>query len=271
MDASNRDPIASARVAVDGREAVVFRGGRGEAMLLVHGGWGGAAMHWSKVLDPLARHFQVIAPELPGFDTLASDGPRSIDEYADWLARLLEAVGVERAYVVGNSFGASLAAAFASRHRARCLGVVFVNGFPMPKTPPPLARLGRFAPSRALLRAFIRRSAFSSARLAEAFYDPRNVPSRLLALVQQRNSPPLERMVEAFLRGGSDVSLTSLPLLLVWGEDDHLAGSRREVALSLAKRYPRARLVLVPRAGHCPQLEEPAAFVEALRSFTGHG
>lgn len=257
--------------AIKGREETYLRGGRGEALLLVHGGWGGAELHWSKVLSPLARHFDVIAPDLPGFCQLESAGPKSVADYADWLAALMTELGVAHAWVVGNSFGASVAASFASRFSARCLGLVMVNGFPMPRTPGPLLWLGERAPGRALLRRIVRHQAFSPRRVAEAFYDPRNVPPQLLASLGASQNAPLERMVDAFVLGGEVVSLASMRVLLLWGEDDHLKASRREAAMEIADRIERARLVFIPRAGHCPQLEQPDAFVRALCTFAGHG
>ena len=70
---------------VEGMSARVFVGGAGEPLLLVHGGWGGAEMHWASVWEPLAARFRVVAPDLPGIGDLAHAPLGSVREM---LARL---------------------------------------------------------------------------------------------------------------------------------------------------------------------------------------
>ena len=47
--------VSLREIAIDGRPASVHVGGQGEPLLLVHGGWGGASMHWAPVWDQLAE------------------------------------------------------------------------------------------------------------------------------------------------------------------------------------------------------------------------
>ncbi|MBK8692246.1 MAG: alpha/beta fold hydrolase [Deltaproteobacteria bacterium] len=79
-----------------GRGARIFHGGAGPAVLLIHGGWGGARSHWETVFEPLAEGFEVVAPDLPGFEDGVPGGPHSVDDYADWLVALLDALGLSR-------------------------------------------------------------------------------------------------------------------------------------------------------------------------------
>lgn len=259
--------VSRQQVSIGGRGRPVFRGGAGTTLVLIHGGWGGAALHYSRVFEALAETFDVVAPELPGF--LESDArvPRSVDDDADWIAALLDSLGVQKAIVVGNSFGASVALAFASRHRARCLGVVVVNGFAMPETPAWLAFLGRARFGRALLRAFIERTAFRPARILEAFHDPRNVPPELSASIAAGARAQVDRLVDTFLLGGSPLELEGMPTEILWGADDHLRDSRVEVAHRVARELGAPSPKTLAGAGHCPQLEQPEAFVREIRAF----
>lgn len=254
-------------VSVDGSERPVLRGGAGTTLVLIHGGWGGAALHYSRVFEALAETFDVVAPELPGF--LESDArvPRGVDGDAEWVAALLDSLGVEKAIVVGNSFGASVALAFASRHRSRCLGVVVVNGFAMPPTPAWLAFLARARFARALLREFIVRTAFRPARIAEAFHDPRNVPPELHATIAAGARAQVDRLVDTFLLGGSPIDLAGVPTRILWGADDQLRDSRVEVAPRVARELGVSAPRTIAGAGHCPQLEQPEAFVREIRAF----
>jgi 2-hydroxy-6-oxonona-2,4-dienedioate hydrolase len=107
--------VTSKQVGVDGARHTVWDGGDGDVLLLVHGGWGGAAMHWATVWEELAKRFRVIAPELPGIDEWTAPGLRSFSEYARLLERLLDALAVPCAWVLGNSFGAAVSWQLASR------------------------------------------------------------------------------------------------------------------------------------------------------------
>jgi pimeloyl-ACP methyl ester carboxylesterase len=98
--------VTFTEIEVGGQRSKVWTGGEGEAIVLVHGAWGGAEMHWSRVWERLAERFRVIAPELPGIGDRSLPGLPSFDAYADWIARLLGSLNVPSAWCVGNSFGA---------------------------------------------------------------------------------------------------------------------------------------------------------------------
>lgn len=267
MTSSDDASVRPVSVSIGGRACSVLRGGAGPSLVLIHGGWGGAALHWSTVLEPLAAHFDVIAPDLPGFAAGESVAPRGVADDAAWLASVLDALGVRVAWMTGNSYGGSVAAAFASRYPERCLGVVFVNGFPMPKTPAVLKHLARLPFARTLLRRQIREDAFAPARLLEAFHDARNVPPALRGLLEATTNAPLDRLVDTFVLGGSELRLADVPIAILWGADDRLKATRGSAAEDFARSLPGATLVRIPDAGHCPQLEQPAAFVAALVAF----
>src|SRR5919199_174582 len=102
----------------------------------------------------------------------AQHGPRTFGEYARWLERLLNAVGIQSAWVVGNSFGAAVAWQFASQFSTRSLGLVLVNGGPAPNLPAPVRRLFAMTPMRQLITAVFRWNAYSRSSLKRAFADP---------------------------------------------------------------------------------------------------
>ena len=202
---------------VEGMSAKVFVGGAGEPLLLVHGGWGGAEMHWAPVWEPLAARFRVVAPDLPGIGDLAHAPLGSVCKYAQWLTGLMGALGAPTAWCVGNSFGASVVCELAAETPQRCLGLVLVNGFPMPPTPPPLRWLGERTIGRSLLRAIERHVAYTPDALARGFADPAKAPQELRALLQQPAPPQLEAMVGAMVQGGS-ASRPGVAPLLLWAK-----------------------------------------------------
>lgn len=260
------DEVRELTMAVQGRPARVFVGGGGESLLLVHGGWGGARLHWAGVWGRLVERFHVIAPDLPGIGRSDQEALGSVGDYARWLDALLGTLDVPSAWCVGNSFGASVVCRLASDHRARCRGLVLVNGVPLPGTPPVLRWMGQRPLARRLIRAVQKRVAYSRSALERGFVDPSNVPPELQALVRSKSPPQLDAFVDILVHGGSPRPVGLEPLLL-WGEGDRLPGTSAGAARRLKTSWPGATLTFVPDAGHMPQVENPAAFVGALGSF----
>jgi pimeloyl-ACP methyl ester carboxylesterase len=216
-------------------------------VVLVHG-----LVISSRYMEPLAailgRDFRVLAPDLPGFGE--SDKPRhvlDVDELADALALWLEASGVARAALIGNSFGCQVLAALALRHRdvvdrlvlqgptvdpqARNLVVQFwrdiVNGRREPRPMGPLARID-------YAKAGIRR-ALATARI----------------LIRDRIEERLP-MIEA-------------PTLVLHGSRDPV--SPQQWAEEAARLLPRGKLVVVEGGTHTMNYTYPAEFAAAVRPF----
>jgi 2-hydroxy-6-oxonona-2,4-dienedioate hydrolase len=258
--------ITLEEIVVGARGARVWLGGDGETLVLLHGAWGGAEMHWGTVWHDLAQRFRVIAPELPGVGDAAS-GLDSFDDYAAWLAELLGALTVPHAWCIGNSFGAAVAWQLGARLGPRCRGVVLVNGVPPPALPSLVRKLVAIAPLHRLLRAAFRKINFSPAVLGRAFADPSRAPSQLVEVLAHPPSQRLDLLLRVLVSGAS-AARPEGPVLVAWGAADRLAGTAGpSAARKLQRTIAGAQLALIAAAGHCPQLERPAQFVEAIASF----
>ena len=115
---------------LDGGRVRVLRSGpdRAPALLLVHGGsTDNAAISWYRMFGEFGPDHRVIAPDLPGFGGTEGieplGGPTA---QADFLARVLTGLGVERAVVVGVSMGGDVAMNLALRHPALVRGLVLI-------------------------------------------------------------------------------------------------------------------------------------------------
>lgn len=253
-------------VTVDGQPARVHVGGQGTPLLLVHGAWGGAATHWGPVWEKLAERFQVIAPELPGIGWMEQPALASPDGCVRWLEGVLDALGVSRAWCVGNSFGASVAWVFAASCPGRCQGLVLVNGGPPPPMPALALKVMRLPGVRGALRAISKRAIWNEKALERAFADPKNIPTELREAVR----PAVPRRMQTVLNIISQPVTRARPdvkPLIVWGEQDRLTGSDVSAGRKLHASLPGSRFELIPQAGHLPQVENPEAFVRAVESF----
>src|SRR3974390_1243158 len=101
------------RVLVHGRAVNYVEAGSGPVLLLIHG-MAGNIGNWQKVIEPLARHHTVVAPDLPGHGASApGSGGYSVGAFAAGLRDLLIVLGHERATLVGHSLGGGIAMQFA--------------------------------------------------------------------------------------------------------------------------------------------------------------
>lgn len=115
-------PEIGAYVDVGGVRTNYLEAGSGPPLLLVHGSGPGvtAYANWRLNIGDLAGHFRVLAPEMAGFGF--SDKPAAGYSMASWAGQLvgfLDALGIERTSLVGNSFGGGLGIKVAVEHPER--------------------------------------------------------------------------------------------------------------------------------------------------------
>ncbi len=137
----NENPEIGKRVRTGAFDTNVHDLGKGAPVLLIHGSGPGVSAwaNWRLVLPALAEQRRVIAPDMVGFGY--TDRPQGIDYGMDvWVQQaldLMDALDVEQADLVGNSFGGALALALAIRapQRVRRLVLMGSVGVPFPITP----------------------------------------------------------------------------------------------------------------------------------------
>ncbi len=102
--------------------------GKGLPLLMLHG-IGGGSGSWLPQLEMLARRFKVIAWDAPGYgnSSLIADPTSIASDYADALDRLLDALGIEKCLLVGQSMGALIATAFARARPYRLHGLLLLG------------------------------------------------------------------------------------------------------------------------------------------------
>ena len=251
------------------RPARVWTGGSGEAIVLLHGGWAGAEAYWSTVTGELERSHQVVAPDLPGIGVPGALLP-SFGAYAAWLEALLDSLAVERATIVGNSLGATIAWRFASQYPERCRGLVMVNGYPPPAYNRGVRWMAAHTSVRRMVRAHFLRSIYGSEALATAFHDRRNAPAAIVSALDRFSPDEVDAVLDLLL-AEAVCPAPQVRTLLIWGEADRLPVLDKRGARQMAPALSDYKLVTIPSAGHLPQVEHPVAFLRALREFLWRG
>ena len=259
-------------VALDSRPpARVWTGGpdgsAASPVVLLHGGWGGAEVHWSPIADDLAATHRVIAPELPGLGNTDAPPLAGFRAYADWLKDLLDALGVDKATIVGNAFGATVAWCFASMYPARCRGLVMVNGFPPPRYNAFVRWIVRDTAVRRAARGQLARNIYGPDALRTGFTDRSKVPAEIAALL--RDPPParIEGLLNIYLSNEPVSPPPQVPAMIVFGEADRVPLVDKRAGARFGATLDDGDFLRLPGAGHLPQLDRPADFLRELRSF----
>lgn len=269
-------------LALHGRLIAYRMAGSGPALILLHGMAGDSAT-WRHVLPALANDFTVIAPDLLGHGRSAK--PRadySLGAYASGVRDLMTALDLERATIVGQSFGGGVAMQLAYQFPERCERLVLVgsgglgtevNGILRALSVPGLAYALSIGCRPALRDAGARVLTWLE-RLGVGARPGAVEVGRAYASL---SNPEVRRAFLLTLRSvvdhlGQRVSardlfyLTSeIPTLIVWGEQDPIIPVAHAHEAHEAIRG--SRLELFPGVGHFPHCEDPACFVRVLTEF----
>lgn len=259
------------RLRAGALELRAVREGSGEPVILLHG-FGESLLSWRAVFDRLAGRMDVVAVDLPGFGL--SDKPASgysTDSLALIVLRAMDALGMERAWVVGHSLGGAVATAVAANAPTRVRGLVLVAPAIVPArwTEPDGALASGGAEA---VRAVISRYEAVRARFLSV-HDPAWLAEDEGALAYTTASDPAYLVsTDAVLKEFDFTYLTptvarrlTMPLMLFWGELD------TTVPVSMGRRLipllPHAEFVSLPRTWHRPQVERPDEVAAAIESF----
>jgi len=266
---------------VHARSVSYVEAGEGPVLLLIHG-IAGSCENWREVVEPLARHHTVIAPDLPGHGaSQAGAGDYSIGALASGLRDLLLALGHERATVVGHSLGGGVAMQLAYQYPEMIERLVLVSSGGLGPEVSPVLRAAAL-PGADL---FISVTAGAGQKVGSAVGRGLSAiglrPSADIAEVARgyasledagRRAAFLDTLRAVVGTRGQRVDASdrlylaeAVPVLIVWGARDSIIPARH--GEDAVRAIPGSRLELFEDAGHLPQLEAPGRFIAVLERF----
>jgi 2-succinyl-6-hydroxy-2,4-cyclohexadiene-1-carboxylate synthase len=248
--------------------------GEGRPLLLLHGftgssdTWRPFRLAWrgvAAVAVDLVGHGRTELPSTPARATMA--------ECVEDLGLILDALGLERAAVLGYSMGGRLALRFALAQPHRVQALVLEGASPgLPEEERAARRLADERLARLLeeegIAAFV--AAWEALPLWASQARLSNEERERLRLARLACSPAgLALSLRGMGAGHDEVALDrlgelSMPVLLIAGEEDQKYAA---LARAMAARLPTARLAIVPEAGHAVHLEQPLRFGDLVAQF----
>lgn len=257
------------RVDVDGLRIAYERAGNGPPLVLLHGGVGDGPATWRDQLDGLSDDFTVIAWDAPGAGE--SDDPPSsfrLPDYADCLAGLIDALGLERPHVGGLSFGGGLALQFFDRYPAVPRSLVLAGAY--------TGWAGSLPPDRVEYRLQLALELADGPPeelveqlLPTMFSDsaPQEAEDRFGASIAASHPAGVKTMARSFAEADLRDVLPRIdvPTLLIYGDED--VRSPLDVAEEIHDAIPNAELVVLEGVGHVSCVEAPERFNAAVRGF----
>ena len=247
--------------------------GRGAPVLLIHGSGPGVSAwaNWRLVLPALARSRRAIAPDMVGFGF--TDRPAGIRyDMATWVQQtldLMDALDLERADVVGNSFGGALALALAIRapQRVRRLVLMGSVGVPFAITPG-LDAVWGYQPTLANMRALLDIFAFDRALVTDELAQLRFEASLRPGFQESFAAmfpAPRQRWVDAMCSAEADIRALPHETLMLHGREDRVIPLAN--SLTLAQWIPNSQLHVFGHCGHWTQIEHAARFNRLVGDF----
>jgi len=261
------------KLAIDRFSLYYAQSGNGDPLILLHGGgtWHYTYRH---NLGTLSRHFRVIAPDMPGHGfTRPVDRVRryNMATIIKTLRGLMDRLGIEKADLLGHSWGGGWAIHFAKAFPDRVRRLVLIDSSGLnPRERPEwellklpvigriLARMVTRNSVRKGLKAAFHDSAHVTPEMVEAVYTPLTIPS--VRFAQHSFSRHLD-----WTRTETILPQLRLPVLVLWGREDRYIpvayGSK------MADLLPDSRLVIIDGCGHSAHEEKPETVNRCILDF----
>jgi 3-oxoadipate enol-lactonase len=243
--------------------------GTGPALIFLHG-IGGHRSNWRDQLPVFARRFHAMAWDARGYgDSDDYEGDLDFADYSHDLERVLDHFGIERAHICGLSMGGRIAMDFVRLYPDRVRSLTLCDTH---------LGLHHFSEERKAEFVRLRKEPLVAGKepkdmapaVARTLMGP-NAPEwvydRLVDSMSRLHKASYIKSIEASVRsdGPKELERIGVPTHVVCGGGDRLTPP--DMAREIARRIPGARLTIIGNAGHLVNIEEPAAFNEAVLAF----
>lgn len=275
------DQITQETIKTENFDTYLNRSGEGnsEAILFLHGSGPGVTSiaNWRYALQTCSENYDCLAPDLFGFgqsshpETLPKNRQGWMDQWVKQMIELLDTCGIQKAHVVGNSLGCSIALELLLEYPERFEKVVLMGpgGTPNTKLSPELARAKGFYDNPSLKKMHQIMSWF--------VHDPVEMAPIIDGVIESRFETAMRPEVQRsnnsiFATAAVPVPITALQrienqVLLVHGRNDRVCSV--ESSYYYLEHIPNAQLHVFGKCGHWTQIEKKEQFNELIQNYFG--
>ncbi|ART47639.1 MULTISPECIES: alpha/beta fold hydrolase [Comamonadaceae] len=269
----NNNPEIGHSVEAAGIRTNYLEAGSGAPLVLLHGSGPGvtAWANWRLAIPEFAKTHRVLAPDLAGFGyTERKAGVvYNLDYWVRHIIGFLDALKIEQADFVGNSFGGALTLAVATRHPDRVRKVVLMGSAGTEFTlTHELDAVWGYEPSVENMRTIVQMFAYDKSLLTEALVASRYDASIRPGFHESYSSlfpAPRQRHIAALATPEDKLRALDKPVLLVHGREDRVIPL--DSSLRLHQLLQRSELHVFGQCGHWTQIEKKDRFVGVVENF----
>jgi len=267
-------------VDVDGiRTRYIHEGSGDDTLLLIHG-YGISADAWARVIDPLAVHYTVVAPDILGHGFTDFKDPGAVGAplfMARHLVKFMDLVGIKRCAIAGSSLGGVLAPLIYFERPDQVTHLI-LDGIHTPVTDAGTLGADTVRASMANGSKAMSNATWQSCidRMANICHDPAKSPTDI-ALIQVTIYAQDDRLSSYLAIGESIIDHADddatrirpenikVPTLFICGRDDVRVPS--DVVISNHERIVGSEVNIFDDCGHLPEIEHPQKFIDTVSAF----
>ncbi|TFV69092.1 alpha/beta fold hydrolase [Blastococcus sp. CT_GayMR19] len=273
MTTTEKPEIGQSAEANGIRTNYLEAGSGDETVLLIHGSGPGVTSYanWRLVIPSLAENFHVVAPDMVGFGY--SDRPEGVtyglETWADQTVGLMDTLGIQKAHLVGNSFGGAIALRIAAQHPDRVGKLVLMGSMGVPfEITEGLDRVWGYEASfenmRSVLDVFAYSRELVNDELAKVRYEGSIQPGFQEAFSSMFPAPR-QRWVEAMTTPEEEIRKLPHQTLIVHGREDKVIPVSN--SYKLEELIENADLSVFSKCGHWSMIERTDDFNRQVRDF----
>ena len=268
--------LEAASVAVGNLDIAYLRNqemSAGDTIVMIHG-FGANKDNWTRLAGHLTDDFNVYAIDLPGHGDSSKplDIGYRLEDQAGYVARILDALSVDEAHVMGNSMGGAITALYAANHPDKVQSAVLFSPAGILEYESELVDLVKAGDN-----PLIPKQPGDFERLMDFALEKKPfVPWPIMGVLEERaiaNREVNEVIFAAIRDAGFEsdfrnaITRIQAPVLIIWGKEDRVINYRNGEVFAAA--IPNARLELMDGIGHAPMVEAPEESAELFRTFIG--
>jgi 2-hydroxy-6-oxo-6-(2'-aminophenyl)hexa-2,4-dienoate hydrolase len=277
MTSSAIDALREEIVDVGGIQTHYWETGRGDPVVLIHGGGAGADAYgnWAQCMPRFASQFRTIAYDIVGFGRsapLKRGFVYSQDARIEHLRAFLDGLGLERPALVGNSMGGATALGLAMRHPGRASRLVLMGSAGLTHEFSPELRtiVDYREPDRDGMRRIADALTHASFTVDDELVDYRYELTRADEVMDAyRATMTWIREAGGLFYDEAEIATVKVPTLIVSGREDAV------VPLALSVRFHQllenSWLYAIPNCGHWAMIEHPDDFADVTIRFLSSG